>query len=101
MEIAKRLFEREEYSLSDEAETEMQKTIIEAIRQKTANFGNARWVEQFVHNGIIPAMANRIFSTNCNNFQLIEVSDIRKAFEKFNPKATELRPRHRVVGFTA
>lgn len=101
LEIAKRLFEREEYSLSDEAETEMQKTIIEAIRQKTANFGNARWVEQFVHNGIIPAMANRIFSTNCNNFQLIEASDIRKAFEKFNPKATELKPRHRVVGFTA
>ena len=101
LEIAMRIFKREEYSLSDEAEVEMQKTIIEAIRQKTGNFGNARWVEQFVHNGIIPAMANRIFSTHCNNFQLIEASDIRKAFEKFNPKATELKPRHRVVGFTA
>ena len=101
LEIAKRLFEREEYMLSDEAEAEMQKTISETIRQKTANFANARWVEQFVHNGIIPAMANRIFSTHCNNFQLIEASDIRKAFEKFNPKATELKPRHIVLGFTA
>ena len=100
MEIAMRLFKREEYTLTKEAMSEMEKTISEAVRLKSANFGNARWVEQFVHNGIIPAMANRIFSTGSNDFQSIDASDIRKAFEKYNPKVTELKPRHYVTGFS-
>ena len=101
MEIALRMFEREEYTLTNDAVTEMQKCISDTIREKTGNFGNARWIEQFVRNGIIPAMADRIFSTGSNNFQCIEASDIRKAFEKFNPKVTELKPHHRVVGFNS
>lgn len=101
MEIAQHLFEREEYTLTDDAAKELQKSITDTIREKPANFGNARWVEQFVRNGIIPAMADRIFSTGCNDYQSIEASDVRKAFEKFNPKNIELKPRHRVAGFNA
>ena len=102
MEIACRLFERDDYLLTSEAAQELQKTITQAIAQKPANFGNARWVEQLVRNGIIPAMADRIFSSGSNDFQHIEVADIVKAYKKFNPKVIELKPaRHIVSGFSA
>ena len=102
MEIACRLFERDDYLLTSEAAQELQQTITQAIAQKPANFGNARWVEQFVRNGIIPAMADRIFSSGSNDFQHIEVADIVKAYKKFNPKVIELKPsRHIVAGFSA
>ena len=102
MEIARRLFERDDYLLTSEAAQELQKTITQPIAQKPANFGNARWVEQFVRNGIIPAMADRIFSSGSNDFQHIEVTDIVKAYQKFNPKVIELKPaRHIVSGFSA
>ena len=102
MEIARRLFERDDYLLTPEAALELQKTITQAIAQKPANFGNARWVEQLVRNGIIPAMADRIFSSGSNDFQHIEVADIVKAYKKFNPKVIELKPsRHIVAGFSA
>ena len=102
MEIARKLFERDEYILTDEADAEMQQIIGQVLGQKMPNFGNARWIDQFVNNGIIPAMADRIFSTGSTDYQRIEASDITKAFEKFNPKANELKPaRHRVKGFSA
>ena len=102
MEIACRLFERDDYLLTSEAAQELQKTITQAIAQKPANFGNARWVEQLVRNGIIPAMADRIFSSGSNDFQHIEEADIVKAYKKFNPKVIELKPsRHIVAGFSA
>ena len=102
MEIARKLFERDEFILTDEADAEMQQIIGQVLGQKMPNFGNARWIDQFVNNGIIPAMADRIFSTGSTDYQRIEASDITKAFEKFNPKANELKPaRHRVKGFSA
>lgn len=100
--IAIRLFERDEYILTDEAEVELKGCISQVLQQKQANFGNARWVEQFVKNGIIPAMADRVFSTGCDDFQTIEAVDVVKAFEKFCPKALETKSVHRrVVGFNA
>ncbi len=102
MEIACRLFERDDYLLTSEAAQELQKTITQTIAQKPANFGNARWIDQFVHNGIIPAMADRIYATGSDDLQHIEAIDIRKAFEYFKPKTIELKPaRHRVAGFSA
>ena len=102
MEIARRLFERDDYLLTSEAAQELQKTITQTVAQKSDNFGNARWIEQFVRNGIIPAMADRIFSSGSNDFQHIEVADIVKAYKKYNPKVIELKPtRHIVSGFSA
>ena len=75
-------------------------SIAQTYKNKTTNFGNARWVEQFVNNGIIPAMADRLAATPSDDYQHIEVSDVRRAYEKFNPKAVELKPR-RQVGFSA
>ena len=100
MEIANRLFERDAYILTDEASALLQKTIAQTLSQPTANFGNARWMEQYIQNGIIPAMADRLAATASGDYQHIEASDILKAYERFNPKAVELKPR-RKVGFSA
>jgi SpoVK/Ycf46/Vps4 family AAA+-type ATPase len=108
MEIALKIFERDEYILTDEAAAEMQDDIAQMLNQKLPNFGNARWVEQFVNNGIIPAMADRIYSSDASlsagdtDLRHIEASDVSKAFEKFKPAPIDLKStRHRVKGFRA
>jgi len=98
--IATRLLERDEYILTDEAAALLHDSIVTTLSQPTPNFGNARWVEQYVSGGIIPAMANRIAATGSDDYRHIEASDVRKAYERFNPRATELKPR-RKVGFSA
>jgi hypothetical protein len=45
-------------------------------------------------------MASRISRTACDDYQTIEVADVAQAYAKFNPRATALRPRHK-VGFSA
>ena len=110
MEIARHLLEKEDYILTDEAEAELRKDIEKTLKTKLPEFGNARWIEQFVHNGIIPAMANRVISAldvdlssaPVADFQRIEVSDVTKAFERLKPQAAPLKPHHKVVsGFSA
>ena len=129
MEIAMRLFERDDYTLSPEASKEMRNAIDQALKTKDQHFGNARWIEQFVRNGIIPAMADRVISAmnacgdasvmnadgaapamntdgdlfaSSVDFQRIEASDVTKAFERFRPQAAPLKPHHKVVsGFSA
>lgn len=102
MEIARHLFESEDYILTDEAAMELQKSIEKTLKMKLPEFGNARWIEQFVHNGIIPAMADRFYTTGSADYQHVEASDITKAFETFCPKAAPLKLHHKVVsGFSA
>ena len=99
-EIACRLLQHDDYRLSPESEAQLRESIAKAYAQRDDNFSNARWVEQFVNNGIIPAMASRLSDSACDDYQTIEVSDIRQAYTKFNPKAITLKPRQK-VGFSA
>ena len=110
MEIARHLLEKEDYILTDEADAELRKAIEQTLKMKLPEFGNARWIEQFVHNGIIPAMANRVVSavnvdaasTPVADFQRIEASDVMSAFERLKPKTASLKPHRKVVsGFSA
>ena len=98
--IACRLLQHDDYRLSPEAEAVLRECIAKAYAQRDDNFSNARWVEQFVGNGIIPAMASRLSLIASDDYQTIHVDDIRQAYIKFNPKATALKPRHK-VGFSA
>ena len=100
MEIACNLFNRDQYVLSDEAKDMLTETISETVSQRTKNFGNARWVEQFVKNGIIPAMADRVIHATTKDYQHILVSDVVEGYKRFNPNVIELKPR-RKVGFSA
>ena len=98
--IAIRQLKHDDYRLSPEAEAKLREAIAKAYAQRDDNFSNARWVEQFVSHGIIPAMASRISQTGGDDYQTVEVSDIRQAYDKFNPKATALKTRQK-VGFNA
>lgn len=98
--IACRLLQHDDYRLSPEAEAVLRECIAKAYAQRDDNFSNARWVEQFVAHGIIPAMASRLSLSASDDYQTFEVADIRQAYTKFNPKATALKPRHK-VGFSA
>ena len=98
--IACSLLKRDAYILSPDADAELRESVAKAYAQRDEHFSNARWVEQFVNNGIIPAMASRISRTACDDYQTIEFTDVCQAYAKFNPRATALRPRHK-VGFSA
>lgn len=101
MEIACHLFERDAYLLSSDARAVLQEKITDMLSQRTKNFGNARWVEQFIRNGIIPAMADRIMhASSCQDYQQVLPSDVEAGYRQFNPRMVELRPR-RQVGFNA
>ena len=104
MQIAQTLLAKDEYQLTEEAATLLHHSISETVAHKTKNFGNARWIEQFVLGGIIPALANRLATTphpfTREVYQRIEAVDVQKAYEQFNPKTIELKPR-RQVGFSA
>ena len=104
MEIGENLLAKDEYKLTDEARDLLLQAIREAASSRSESFGNARWVEQFVRNGIIPALADRV---SCSphpfskiDYQLIEAEDVRIATEKFNPKSVELK-RRPAIGFCA
>ena len=104
MQIAQALLTKDEYVLTEEAAVLLKQVIGEARSQHSKNFGNARWVEQFVQNGIIPALADRLATTphpfEREVYQRIEAVDVEHAYDKFNPKTIELKPR-RQVGFSA
>jgi len=100
MEIALHLLAKDDYILSDEAQVVLRQKIGDTLSQRTKNFGNARWVEQFIRNGIIPAMANRVTLDAVKDYQHILPSDIEEGYKKYNPRMTELVPR-RQVGFNS
>ena len=102
MEIADLQFQKDEYVLSEQAREKLRWSIDSMVKQHSKNFSNARWVEQFVNNGIIPAMADRLVSMphafTRDTYQRIEVEDVEAAMRKFNTQTVELRQR-RAVGF--
>ena len=100
MEIALHLFAKDDYILDDDAQAVLHQRISDTLSQRTKNFGNARWVEQFIRNGIIPAMANRVTLDAIKDYQHIQTSDIEDGYKKFNPRMIELKPR-RQVGFNS
>ena len=100
MEIALHLFAKDDYIITDDAKAILQQEICETLAQRTKNFGNARWVEQFIRNGVIPAMANRVTIDAVKDYQHVLASDVEEGYKKFNPRMIELKPR-RQVGFNS
>ncbi len=102
MQIAEKILRKDQYLLTDDASRQMLKSIREAVENHTEHFSNARWVEQYVKNGIIPAMADRLSSQSCAkgsiDYQLIDAADVRRAYEAYNPMSSGIR-RRRAVGF--
>ena len=103
MQIGRTLLCRENYELSGKAEDYLLETIKESIKGKDKNFSNARWMEQYIHNGIIPAMADRIVNTTQNTdenlYSRIEQSDIETAYLQFRTGTFPERHGHTSIGF--
>jgi AAA+ superfamily predicted ATPase len=104
MQIAQKMLSADQYELTPEASDLMLLTIRNAVSNGSDEFSNARWVEQFVRNGIIPAIANRVTTSphaiGRLAYQRIEVDDVRTATEKFNDKTLTLKRRNS-IGFCA
>jgi hypothetical protein len=104
MQIARLILAKDQYILTTAAEALLEKSIREAVSHKDRTFGNARWVGQYVRNGIIPAMADRLTSMvhafTPEVYQTIEAADIETAHERFNAGTLQLSQRS-VVGFRA
>lgn len=103
LQIAEHILQRDEYVLTPEAKTLLTQTVRATVACKTEHFANARWMEQFVRNGIIPALAERVSRIPTPDrwtFQRIEAEDVRVAAAQFNSKTIELKRRN-VIGFCA
>lgn len=104
--IACNLLEREEYVLTSEAEMLLKDTIAETVAHKDAFFHNARWVEQYIHEGILPAMSDRVMAMPCRLetrelFQTIEAVDVQIAFQRIKPQKREVVIERKRIGFVA
>lgn len=104
MQIAEYKLTQEDYELTDEARTLLRSTIDEAVDNKGWSFSNARWIEQYVNNGIIPAQSDRLIQCNStknrDDYRCISVEDVRTAYALCKP-AQEVKRVYREIGFTA
>lgn len=86
-EIAMRLIRNEDFSIDDDAREELRYSVKMAYDGRNEEFSNARWVEQFVRNGIFPAVASRVMETFSSvgecDFSLIKSDDVKKAAETY------------------
>lgn len=104
MQIALSILEKDEYVLTDEARVLLHKTIRAAVAHRSRTFANARWVEQFIHNGVIPAMADRLnrgeHAFDAATYQTVEAADVEAAHAVMN-RDSECGAKRNFVGFRA
>lgn len=106
LEIAIQILEKRNFTLTETAYTELQKVIEEATRHRNEDFGNGRWVHNFIEQGVIKSMAIRVMSAphradNPKLLSLIHVEDILRAAQKYlKPREQKEIPVPR-IGFRA
>lgn len=106
LEIAIQILEKRNFTLTETAYTELQKVIEEATRHRNEDFGNGRWVHNFIEQGVIKSMAIRVMSAphradNPKLLSLIQVEDILRAAQKYlKPREQKEIPVPR-IGFRA
>lgn len=106
MQIASGLLKDSEYILIPEAEIRLKETIKEAVSHKDAYFHNARWVEQYIQEGILTAMSERlmkqsVWTEDKTMYQTITEEDIEKAYLLMQPKTTNHPSTKKRIGFVA
>lgn len=105
MQIARHFLSQRDYQLDAGAEHLLQEVIVEAVEHKDRFFSNARWVNQLLVSGILPAMAMRVMqsgsSLTSDDCRIIREEDVACASVRFGrPASPVLVPRRR-IGFTA
>lgn len=104
LQIAELKLSQQDYELTPEARELLHKTIEETVRNKEWDFGNARWVGQYVDNGIIPAQCERLMQCVApktrDDYRLIDVEDVSAAYALHKPTKKNCKI-YRGIGFTA
>ncbi|MBR5611674.1 MAG: AAA family ATPase, partial [Bacteroidaceae bacterium] len=104
--IANALLAKSEYVLTPMAELRLKETIEEVLFNKDAFFHNARWVEQYILDGVVSAMSDRLMSLpfhlqSRELLQTIEVQDIEMAYQKMKPQPLAVTAPRKRIGFVA
>lgn len=101
--IGTNLLKKNDFQLSPEAEQRFCAIVKEVVKAKDRNFSNARWVEQFIRNGIYPAMAQRIV---CQHqlmdrefYRTVELNDIETAYLNEKDK-DNIMPKRSPIGYS-
>lgn len=101
MQIALGILDQSQFVLTPDAEVLLRQTIVHAASRQDNKFSNARWVNQLVCNGIIPAMSDRLMSSvhvfDQAAYQTIQAIDVKTACAKFD--TVPVLPSRNVVGF--
>ncbi len=102
--IGQNLLDKGEYWLPEATEDIFRRLIAEAVANKNALFSNARWVEQVITTGILPAMAKRLMR-NCDTLskemlRTIEPSDVEEGMPRFINVLAD-KPQRNPIGFRA
>ena len=104
--IAWKLLDQGKYILTPEDDSVLKETIHETIMHKDDYFHNARWIEQYILDGVISSMANRLMSlpslpNDKTMYQTIEVQDIKEAYQNMNSKSHTSITKRKRIGFVA
>ena len=104
MQIAELKLSQQDYELTPEARDLLYKTIEEAVQNKDWDFCNARWVGQYVDNGIIPAQCERLMKCSApksrDDYRMVNAEDVNAAFVLHKPAKKNCKI-YRGIGFTA
>ena len=98
------LFARNEYVLDADAQTALRTGVREMLAGKDACFSNARWAEQLVADGIIPAMSMRVVNSgegaDRESLTLVKRCDVEAAFMRFGCRQTAAQSSSVRIGFS-
>ena len=93
------------YTMTNEARSAFNGYIQLTVSCNNPYFSNARWIEQYIQSGVLPAMADRIMqneqSITKELLQLIEKVDVDLAFRKFEIRTVGTEKVHNPIGFRA
>lgn len=102
--IGQNLLDKGEYGLPEATEDIFRRLIAEAVANKDALFSNARWVEQVITTGILPAMAKRLMRNremlSKEMLRTIEPGDVEEGMLRFINVWAD-KPQRNPIGFRA
>lgn len=105
MQIAECFLSKHGYMLDAGAGRLLQEVISGAVASKDRYFSNARWVNQLLVSGVLPAMAMRVMqaagSIDPVDYQLIREEDVACAAARFGRSSSPMLVPRRRIGFTA
>ena len=76
MMIGKQVLEREQYTLTEEAERKLAKYVIYAYDHKDEHFGNGRFITRLITTNIVPSLSRRLINKPIEQISLEEMTTI-------------------------